>query len=140
MRAVVDADVLVSAAIGSGAPRRLLDAWSEHRTFDLILCPLLLFEVSTVLLHRPKVSRRINADIANYFLCVLASQAEHNPDPEWAGPITRDPGDDYLVALARDSKAAVIVSGDKDLLMWPEQRPPVVTPAVFEAMLTTHTT
>ena len=136
----MDANVLVAAAIGSGAPRRLFDAWSEYGAFDLVLCPLLIFEVSTVLLHRPKVSRRINADTANDFLCILASQAEQAPDPKWAGSITRDPGDDYLVALARDSRAAVIVSGDKDLLMWPEQRPPVVTPAVFESMLAADST
>ena len=140
MRAVVDANVLVAAAIGSGAPRRLFDAWSQRHVFDLVLCPLLLFEVETVLLHRPKVSRRINADTAEDFLCVLVSQAEQAPDPNWDGSITRDPNDDYLIALARSGKADIIVSGDKDLLAWPEQRPPVITPAAFESMLTAGTT
>lgn len=50
--------------------------------------------------------------------------------------LTRDPDDYYLVALAREHAADVIVSGDKDLLDWEEQHPPVVTPATFEHMLT----
>lgn len=52
--------------------------------------------------------------------------------------LTRDPDDDYVVALAREHAADVIVSGDKDLLEWQEQRPPVVTPTEFEEMLTSE--
>ncbi len=58
------------------------------------------------------------------------------PDPADFERFTRDPNDDYLVALARLHDADVIVSGDRDLLEWEEQSPPVVTPAAFEAMLT----
>ena len=36
---------------------------------------------------------------------------------------------DYLIALARSDDVDVVVSGDKDLLEWNEQRPPVMTPA-----------
>lgn len=43
-----------------------------------------------------------------------------------------DPNDDYLIALARANDAEVIISGDKDLLDWELQQPPVVTPAQFE--------
>lgn len=36
-------------------------------------------------------------------------------DPAQAQSLTRDPGDDYLVALAEQA-GAVLVSGDRDLL------------------------
>lgn len=51
-------------------------------------------------------------------------------DPIDIAAHTRDPDDDYLVALAREHNADYIVTGDKDLLEWPEQRPPVVTSSI----------
>ena len=61
--------------------------------------------------------------------------ADLAPDEVAPPAFTRDPDDDYLIALARAHNADVIVSGDKDLLTWPEQQPPVVAPATFETML-----
>ena len=49
--------------------------------------------------------------------------------------MTRDPGDDYVIYLARAHNAEVIVSGDADLLEWDAQDPPVIPPAEFEARL-----
>lgn len=37
-------------------------------------------------------------------------------DPAVPPPVSRDPRDDYLVALARATSAHVLVSGDDDLL------------------------
>ena len=56
-------------------------------------------------------------------------------DPVDVRPVTRDPNDDYLVALATDQGVDFIVTGDKDLLEWEEQSPPVVAPAAFEQLL-----
>ena len=53
-------------------------------------------------------------------------------DPTEVQIETRDPNDDYLIALARANDVEVIISGDKDLLDWEPQQPPVVTPAQFE--------
>jgi predicted nucleic acid-binding protein len=38
-------------------------------------------------------------------------------------------------ALASDNEADCIVTGDKDLLEWPEQRPSVLTPAAFAVLV-----
>lgn len=46
-------------------------------------------------------------------------------------PISRDPTDDYLLALARFAGAAYLVSGDKDLTVLKDVVPPVLTPAAF---------
>lgn len=45
---------------------------------------------------------------------------------------TRNPDDDYLIALARTHDVDVTVSRDKDVLEWESQRLPVVTPTRFE--------
>lgn len=58
-------------------------------------------------------------------------------DPTEVGSETRDPNDDYLVALARAHDVEFIVSGDKDLLEWETQQPPVVTPSQLEQRLRT---
>ncbi|WP_420621760.1 putative toxin-antitoxin system toxin component, PIN family [Candidatus Poriferisodalis sp.] len=136
MRAVLDANVLISAAIGFGPPRRVLHLWRTSRSFELIACPRLLEEVTAVLLERPRMRRLISPAAARSHLDALIADAETMPDPADFERFTRDPNDDYLVALARLHDADVIVSGDRDLLEWEEQSPPVVTPAAFEAMLT----
>jgi len=44
-------------------------------------------------------------------------------------PITRDPKDDYLIALAREAGVDAIVSGDADLVELDRADPPVVSPS-----------
>ena len=56
-------------------------------------------------------------------------------DPAPIEATTRDVEDDYLVALAREHEVNWIVTGDKDLLEWEDQTPPVITPAAFEEVI-----
>lgn len=135
MRAVLDANVLVSAAIGSGPPHRIVNLWRTRRSFDLIACPRLLAEVASVLLDRPRTSRLISRSAATALLDMLVVEAVVVPDPIAPERFTRDPNDDYLVSLARGQHADIIVSGDRDLLDWDGQEPPVMAPADFEALL-----
>ncbi|WP_419915967.1 putative toxin-antitoxin system toxin component, PIN family [Candidatus Poriferisodalis sp.] len=139
MRAVVDANVHVSALIGKRAPARIMAAWVRQRTFDLVVCPQLIAEISDVL-ERVHVRRRLPLSAADRYLLALAAQATQMPDLEPIAAATRDPDDDYLIALARAAHADLIVSGDNDLLEWPEQQPPVVSPAAFEDLLSAETT
>lgn len=46
----------------------------------------------------------------------LTDLAELVDDPEVRPAVTRDPDDDYLVALAEAARADALVAGDKDLL------------------------
>ena len=131
MRVVVDANVFVSAAIRNGPSRRIVQAWLERDTFEVIVCPELLAEVREVLTERPRLRRWIDLPVAELFVNRIEGATELVPDPGDAEVHTRDPGDDYLIALARVHGADLIVSGDRDLLEWEEQHPPVVTPAAF---------
>jgi predicted nucleic acid-binding protein len=60
--------------------------------------------------------------------------AEDPPEPP---RITRDPGDDYLVALAVDAGAEVLVSGDRDLIDLDVSGVKVLTPRTFLESLET---
>jgi uncharacterized protein len=52
-------------------------------------------------------------------------------DPPLRPGLTTDPGDDYLVALAREADAQCIVSGDAHLTQLVDPSPPVLTPRAF---------
>lgn len=130
LRVVVDPNVLVSAAIQpSGTPGRLVRA-AFARRFVIVACPHLLTELERVL-HRPKFRRYLTADEAREFVEAVAGMTEMAPDPAEPEALTRDPSDDYLVALARSADVDRIVSGDTHLLELGDAPPPVVTPRRF---------
>ena len=131
MRAILDPNVLISAVLSrSGTPAKVLRAWLEGR-FELIVSPLLVAELERALAY-PKLAERIAAEEARELVEWLRREADLVEDPE--GPPesrSKDPGDDYLVALA-ESERAVLVSGDKHLLKLTDEIP-VLTPREFLA-------
>lgn len=134
IRAVVDPGILVSALLTpGGVPALLVTAWRQG-TFQLIACPTLLTELTDVLL-RPKFRGWIDADDAVRFIEVVRLTAIMVEDPEDIEAISRDPDDDYLIALARSSGAHIVVSGDRDLTSFRDLAPPVVTPRAFLATI-----
>lgn len=83
--------------------------------FELIVSPSLLAELERALGY-PKLRRRIPPDDGLAFVEMIRRSATLAEDPTAPAPIeSRDPGDDYLLALAASERAA-LVSGDKDLL------------------------
>jgi putative PIN family toxin of toxin-antitoxin system len=134
LRAVLDAGVLVAAAITpNGVCGRLLRAVAAGRV-AMLACPLLIAELSDVL-QRPKFRRYLSTDEARRFVEAVEAVAELRPDPTVPRGLTPDPDDDYLVALARTGGAAYLVSGDPHLTEMEHPTPPVITPARFLALL-----
>lgn len=134
MRAVLDPNVLVSAAISpSGPPRQILTAWTDER-FELIISPAVLDELADVL-ARPKLQRFITTALAVAFIDGLAADAVIVQDPPELVDLSPDPDDDYLIALARAANADYLVSGDRHLLDLAEPDPSVLTPRQFLDLL-----
>ncbi len=134
MLVVIDANVFVSAAIQRGASHRIVESWlSGSADFEVVMCPELLGEIREVLTTRPRLRRWISLENATLFVDTIEAIVDLVDDPDAVGTETRDSIDDYLIALARTHRVDVIVSGDKDLLEWEGQRPPVVTPTQFES-------
>jgi putative PIN family toxin of toxin-antitoxin system len=130
---VIDANVFVSAAIQRGASHRIIQSWlSGGADFEVVMCPELLGEIREVLITRPRLRKWISLENATLFVDTIEAVVDLVNDPDEIQTETRDPNDDYLVALARAHDVDAIVSGDKDLLAWQEQRPPVMSPAQFE--------
>lgn len=113
MRAVVDPNVLVAAAITNGVSAQLLDHWLRVRSFEIIVCPMLIAELRDVL-GRDKFRRSITQAEATLLLERLEQEAESHRDPVDIPQSTPDPKDDYLVALYREADADALVTGDAD--------------------------
>ena len=129
MRAVLDADVLVSALISRvGAPARLVELWLEGE-FELVVCKTLLDEVQRTL-NQPKISGRVASEDALRFIWLLQEVGEVVADPEGPPPVhSDDPGDDYLLALAARERTP-LVSGDAHVLALSD-RLPISSPRAF---------
>ena len=129
MRAVLDANVLVSALISRvGAPARLVELWLDGQ-FELVVCETLLDEVQRTL-NQPKISSRVASEDALRFIRLLQEVGEVVMDPEGPPPVhSDDSGDDYLLALAARERTP-LVSGDAHVLALSD-RLPISSPRAF---------
>lgn len=134
MRVVLDPNVIISALLSSkGPPAAILTAWSDG-AFELVVSPALLAELRRAMAY-PKLRQRIDAAEASLVEDWLGASAIHVDDPA-RRPLrtrSRDPGDDYLLALAAAADA-LLVSGDGDLLELGEELP-IHTPRAFLTLL-----
>lgn len=115
MRVILDTNILLSGLISpAGIPARLIDAWLDRR-FELVSHALQLDELRSVTRWN-KVKALIRAADAGRLVNrvgAVAMMPERLPDVERS----RDPRDDFLLALCEAGNAEWLVTGDKaDLL------------------------
>lgn len=97
---------------------------------------MMLFEELEDVLARPAFKGVLGQEAVDRFLTGLLAVAEWADDPQDAAAIsTRDPDDDYLLALANSAQVDVLVSGDRDLTDLIGTEPPIETPAQFSQRL-----
>lgn len=134
MRAVLDPNVIISALLSrNGTPARVLRLWVEG-TYELVCSPKLLDELRRALTY-PKLTTRIRPNEADALLSLFEDEALVQDDPRTRPSVTSaDPDDDYLIALAEQSKS-LLVSGDSDLLNLAD-RAPIYSPREFLQYLT----
>jgi putative PIN family toxin of toxin-antitoxin system len=133
VRAVVDVDVLISGVLSAkGSPAEILRA-SRDGQFELVVSELLLAEFKRTFAH-PKLRKRIAPENAAAFVNWVRDHGSVGEDPASPPPVgSRDPDDDYLLALAIDRRA-YLVTGDQDLLVLSDDLP-ILTPAQFATNL-----
>lgn len=133
MRAVVDVNVLISGVLSAKGPSAEILQASRDGIFELVISELLLTELDRTLRY-PKLRKRIPAEKATAFANWIRDHGTLADDPEGPPPLgSRDPDDDYLLALAIDRRA-YLVTGDQDLLVLGDELP-ILTPAQFAATL-----
>lgn len=112
LRIVLDTNVLVSATIRSGKPRRLFQAGIGGR-YKILSSREILDELSEVL-QRPKFKMTVDDTIR--VVSALIETAENVHVTSDIKAVEDDPDDDVMINTARDGNADYIVSGDPDLL------------------------
>lgn len=139
MRVCLDANLLISALLHSKperTPSKIVQAALSGR-FHLILSHSTLWELKKAVETKSYLSARISADEITEFVATLQLVATIVPEvSELLPAVTRDPGDDYLVAHAVMSDIDYLVTGDKDLLVLEQvHNTLILSPAEFVAIL-----
>jgi uncharacterized protein len=133
VRAVVDANVLISGALSpQGAPAEILRGCRDG-AFEMIVSELLIAELTRALSY-PKLGKWVPAEKAAAFIGWVREQATVADDPPDQPPVhSPDPEDDYLLGLAV-SVRSFLVTGDHHLLSLADDLP-ILTPAEFATYL-----
>jgi uncharacterized protein len=133
VRAVLDANVLISAALSAQGPSASLIRRFRAGAFELIVSRLLLEELERAFTY-PKLRKRILPANAGAYLDWLREHATLAEDPDAPPPVTSpDPDDDYLLALAI-TEQSFLVTGDQHLHSLAEDLP-IHRPADFLRLL-----
>lgn len=111
MRVLLDTNVLVSAVLFGGLPRRLLDHVIRGGV-ELVTGVALLDEFEDVL-HERFAFDRSAARLTRAEIEAVADLAE----PTTVASVCRDADDDVVLATAVAGNATMIVTGDRDLLV-----------------------
>ena len=116
IKAVVDANVLISSVIAPlGHSRQIFNAWRDG-AFLLVTSPGILEEVSRRLAH-PRIANRYSISSEDRIAVLRLLKAESMITPGSRDvSVTRDPTDDKVIAAALETGAEYIVTGDKNLL------------------------
>jgi putative PIN family toxin of toxin-antitoxin system len=137
LRAVLDANVFVSAAIHPGGPPgRIIERFLGADGFTLVLSEAIVREVLRALEY-PKVRRYVRHDLdpALWFedLVVLA---EFVSGTVQVAGVSEDPDDDKYLAAAIIGRASFVVTGDPHLLTVRESEGVrIITPRSFLDLL-----
>ena len=112
LKIVLDTNVLISAILFGGKPRKILDRVVEGKV-DLFISQPILEELEEVL----KSSKfKYPPEIAQAVLTELNSLAKLIIPTVRLNVIEKDPDDDRILECAMEAKADFIISGDKHLL------------------------
>lgn len=128
LHGVFDNNVLVSAALLGGVPRKAFDKLLDKG--KVLVSVSVLLELADVL-NRPKFDKYVTHDERMRFMVGFLKVAEMVEISETI-KVCRDPKDDKLLELAVSGAADFLVTGDKDLLVLnPFRRVKIITPREF---------
>jgi uncharacterized protein len=109
---IVDSNIWISFLIGKNL--KGLQNHIDSQFVKIITCNEQLLELSEVFM-KPKIKKYFTQEQVVEFFELLDESAE-NVATKTRTNICRDSKDNYLIALAIDSKADFLITGDKDLL------------------------
>ncbi len=136
IRAVLDANVMVSGIVTEGIPRSVLRAWRAGH-FHLVASQATLDEIGRVLRY-PKIVRRHHWSEAEIhaFMESLEALAILTPGRLRLNVVATDPSDDRYLECAIEGEADCLVTGDRHLLdLGVYQEVEILSPREFVELL-----
>lgn len=131
IRAVLDTNIIVSAAIADGTPAALMRA-ARRGAYELVSSAYILEEARRVLVGKLGFTA---GDVDPVLLAVAATASDLVPvtraTREWCG----DPGDDAVIETALVGRAGFLVTGDRLLLATNVEGTRRITAVEFAALL-----
>ena len=137
LRVVLDANVYISAILRpEGPPGQIVERFLRDRAFEIVLSAAIVDETLRALAY-PKVRKHIRANVdSNLWFEDIVVLAHLVADADSAPAVSVDADDDKYLAAALEGTAALVVSGEPDLLTIKEhQGVRIVTPRVFLDLL-----
>lgn len=137
LRAVLDANVFVSAAIRpEGTPGRLIERFLRVEAFEIVVSPAIVNEVTRVLAY-PKVRRFISGAVDPLlWLHDIIVHADLVSGEVALSGICDDADDEKYIAAAIEGRAQFVVTGDRKLLAVKQhERVRMVEPRTFLSFL-----
>jgi putative PIN family toxin of toxin-antitoxin system len=117
IRAVLDANVYVSAAVRpDGPPGQIIERFLRGGAFEIVMSQAIVDEVLRALSY-PKVRKYIRAglDAERWFEDIVVLSQPVAGERKVKG-VSKDPDDDKYIAAAIEGRAGFVVAGDSDLL------------------------
>ncbi len=111
MRLVLDANVIIAAFATQGLCHALLEVCIDQH--EIVHSDEILREVAGALQNKLKVPPALVDGAIDY----LTNHASVQETKRLSRRVSRDPSDDHVLALAEESKADYIITGDEDLLI-----------------------
>lgn len=112
LRLVVDTNIWISYLLTSSFTS-LVNGWRTGR-FVVLFSEAQISELLDVL-SRPRIRNRVPERIANTFITALRRNATRVETTSIVD-VCRDKKDNFLLALAQDGLADLLITGDEDLL------------------------
>lgn len=117
VRAVLDANVYISAAVrAAGPPGQIIERFLRDSAFEIVMSQAIVDEVLRALAY-PKVRKHIRRDLDAelWFEDIVVLARLVAGEYELRG-VSKDPDDNKYIAAAVEGRAAFVVAGDRDLL------------------------
>jgi uncharacterized protein len=137
LRAVLDANIYVSAAVrGDGPPGQIIERSLCDAAFEIVVSQAIVDEVLRALAYpkvRKYIRRGLDPELWFEDIVVLAQFVAGEYE---VAAVSDDPDDDKYIAAAVEGRAAFIVTGDPDLLAPKEHEGiRIVSPRAFLDLL-----
>lgn len=116
-RIVLDTNLLISFLIApKGVAGRMVEAGMVHRLYRVVSCPAILNELRRVA-ALPKIRNRygIGDEDIEALIELLAARGIIAEGQQTVS-VVQDPGDNMVLACAREASASLIITGDSHLL------------------------